>query len=115
MQLKRYRFNLQKAVNTIGSAASQSGGQILQKINQIKQLLSGGSVTISGKQVTVKDHPLARLYCINLLAKKLVVSLKQLCLILKCTIIYPLEVNLIHFSPTNCINLLFSYLNIESQ
>ena len=47
---------------------------MLQKINQIKQLLSGGVVVVSGKHVTVNEHPTAKLYCLNLLAKKLVVS-----------------------------------------
>jgi nucleoporin GLE1 len=71
-ELKMYRFNLQRGVALIGSISSQSGGQLIAKINQVKQLLDGKSITIGGKQISVNEHGDAKLFCLNLLAKKLV-------------------------------------------
>ena len=57
----------------VGAVASQTGSQLLHIVQQIKRLLSGDIIEVSGKRVTVKDHPLARDYCVNLLARKIVV------------------------------------------
>ena len=57
------------------AVAGQSGSQLLNFVQQMKRLFSGDSIQVSGKRVTVKDHPLARNYCINLLARKIVVSI----------------------------------------
>ncbi|XP_019857032.1 PREDICTED: nucleoporin GLE1-like isoform X1 [Amphimedon queenslandica] len=71
-QMKKYKFSLQKAVNMVGAVSGQTGSQLLHIVQQIKRLLSGDIIEVSGKRVTVKDHPLARDYCINLLARKIV-------------------------------------------
>lgn len=71
---KKYRFDLQKAVNTtINSISANSGESLIEKINQLQSLIGGQTVHVMGKTVSISGHPEARLYCSNLLAKKLVV------------------------------------------
>ena len=75
---KKYRFDLQKAVNiTINSISASSGESLIEKINRLQALLGGQSVDVMGKSVNVSRHPEARLYCCNLLAQKLVVRMKH--------------------------------------
>lgn len=72
---KRYRFELQKAINiTVNSVSANSGEGLIDKITRLSTLIGGQSVDVMGKQVDVSHHPEARLYCCNLLAKKVVVS-----------------------------------------
>lgn len=72
--VKKYRFDLQKAVNTtVNSISANSGEGIREKISRLKQLLGGQPVDVMGKAVNTQQHPEARLFCCNLLAKKLVV------------------------------------------
>ena len=75
-QLKKYRFDLQKAVSIpINAISAQSGEHLLDKIVRLKRLFSGQSVEVMGKSLTISYHPQAKLYCCNLLAKKVVVSM----------------------------------------
>ena len=73
--LKKYRFALQKAIGTqINAISDQSGQHLLNKINKLRQLLSGRPLEVGGKSVSINDHPQARDYCSSLIAKKLVVN-----------------------------------------
>ena len=74
-QAKKYRFDLQKAVSTpVNAISAQSGEHLYDKIMRLRKLLSGQPVQVAGKTLTINSHPAARLYCVNLLAKKIVVS-----------------------------------------
>ena len=74
-QFKKYRFDLQKAVSTpVNAISAQSGEHLYDKIMRLRRLLSGQPVQVAGKTLNIKSHPAARLYCVNLLAKKIVVS-----------------------------------------
>ncbi len=74
-QLKAYRFDLQKAVNTpINSISIQSASHIKDKVQRLCSLLAGRPVEVVGKRVSVTTHPQALNYCRILLAKKIVVS-----------------------------------------
>jgi nucleoporin GLE1 len=74
--VKKYRFDLQKAVNTtINSISASSGESLIDKISKLRALIGGQSLDVMGKSVSVSQHPEARLYCCNLLAQKLVVSI----------------------------------------
>lgn len=75
---KKYRFDLQKAVNTtVNSISASSGESLMEKIHRLQKLFGGQSVDVMGKPVNIAQHqyPEAKLYCCNLLAKKLVVRI----------------------------------------
>lgn len=55
--------------------SSQSGVHLAEQIKRLKELLVGHSVSVVGGTVSANDHPEAKLYCMNFLAKKLVVNL----------------------------------------
>ncbi|XP_077996075.1 mRNA export factor GLE1-like [Glandiceps talaboti] len=72
-QLKKYKFELQKAVNsTVNTISRQSGRHLLSKIQKLHTLLSGRPVEVTGKQVSAASHPAGVAFCKELLAKKLV-------------------------------------------
>ncbi|KAH9515160.1 Nuclear pore complex nucleoporin component [Bulinus truncatus] len=72
-QMKKYRFDLQRAVNTpINAISGISGEHLLDKLKKLHLLLSGQKVEVSGKYVCVRDAPEAQLFCQNLIAKMLV-------------------------------------------
>ena len=74
-QNKKYRFDLQKAVSTpVNAISSQSGEHLHNIIMRLKRLLSGQPVEVTGRTLSTNLHPAAKLYCSNLLAKKIVVS-----------------------------------------
>ena len=78
LQLKVYRFDLQKAVNTpINSISVQSASHIKDKVQRLCNLLDGRPVEVVGKRVSTATHPQAPAldYCRSLFAKKIVVSL----------------------------------------
>lgn len=71
---KKYRFDLQKAINvTVNAISANSGEGLIEKISRLRTLIGGQSVEVMGKLVSIDQHPEAKLYCCNLLAKKLVV------------------------------------------
>lgn len=75
---KKYRFELQKAINiTVNSISANSGEGLIEKIGRLRALIGGQSVDVMGKSVSISQHPEARLYCCNLLAKKLVVCMSM--------------------------------------
>lgn len=74
--MKKYRFNCQKAVNTPLNAISATSPQhLLDKFDKLSLLLSGSSVRVGDVNISSSDHPLGVRFCTLLVAKKLVVSL----------------------------------------
>ena len=79
LQTKKMKMGLQKAVSiTINSISAQSGSALKKKVTTLLTLLSGGSVSIGNDSVTTHGIPEAIMFCKNLTAKKLVVSLYNL-------------------------------------
>ena len=73
-QLKKYRFDLQKAVtSTVNAISPQSGEHLIEIISKLRRVLSGQYIEVTGRTLSVNLHPHARTYCCNLLAKKIVV------------------------------------------
>lgn len=71
--MKKFRFNCQKAVNTPVNAISAVSPQHLEdKYVKLRQLLSGMSVVTGDVQFSAAEHPLGIQYCTILLAKKFV-------------------------------------------
>ena len=76
LSVKKYRFRLQNAVtSTINSISANSGEDLRGKISRLRRLIRGESIDVMGKPLSIRDHPAAKMYCCNLLAKKLVVSI----------------------------------------
>lgn len=75
VNMKKFRFNCQKAVNIPVNAISAVTAQHLEdKFVKLKQLLSGMQVIAGDVQFSAADHPLGVHYCTMLLAKKFVVN-----------------------------------------
>ena len=74
-QLKKYKFDIQKAVNTpINAISPVSGDHLRDKLNRLLKLISGHQVDVAGKTVSVKDHPDAAAFSKHLTARMIVVS-----------------------------------------
>ncbi|KAK2165077.1 hypothetical protein LSH36_55g07001 [Paralvinella palmiformis] len=72
-KLKKSKFELQKAVNTlVNTISSGSGHQLCEKLNQIKALLSGSRVVVGSSSVSAKSCSGGLEFCRDLFAKKLV-------------------------------------------
>ncbi|XP_054749231.2 mRNA export factor GLE1-like [Lytechinus pictus] len=70
--VKKYRFDLQKAVNTpINSVSVQSGSHLLDKLSRLKDLLMGREVQMVNRRVKA-TQPTGVTYVKDLAAKKLV-------------------------------------------
>ncbi|CAH1273773.1 GLE1 [Branchiostoma lanceolatum] len=70
-QLKKYAFDLQKAVNTpLNAISSHSASHVTDKLGRLCRLLQGQQVEVSDKRVSATSHPLAIVYCKELLARK---------------------------------------------
>ncbi|XP_071479227.1 mRNA export factor GLE1-like [Diadema antillarum] len=70
--LKKYRFDLQKAVNTpINAVSVQSASHLLDKLGKLRALLSGREVEMGTRRV-LATKPAGITYCKDLAAKKLV-------------------------------------------
>ncbi|XP_078611689.1 uncharacterized protein LOC144882047 [Branchiostoma floridae x Branchiostoma japonicum] len=70
-QLKKYAFDLQKAVNTpLNAISSHSASHVTDKLERLCRLLQGQQVEVSDKRVSTTSHPMATLYCKELLARK---------------------------------------------
>ena len=75
LSIKKYRFRLQNAVtSTINSISANSGEDLRGKISRLRRLIRGEPIEVMGKPLLIKDQA-AKMYCCNLLAKKLVVSM----------------------------------------
>ena len=59
--LTKYKFDLHKAVTTpIIAISDQSPSHLLDKIQCLAKLLSGQSVQVGGKQISISKHPAAK-------------------------------------------------------
>ncbi|XP_049877819.1 mRNA export factor Gle1 [Pectinophora gossypiella] len=73
VNLKKFRFDCQKAVNTpINALSSVSGNHIRDKFDKLSKLLRGERVQVLDIYVTATQHPQGLYYCTALLAKKIV-------------------------------------------
>lgn len=71
--LKKFRFDCQKAVNTpVNALSSVSGTHIRDKYDKLSKLLRGEKVQVLDTYVTATQHPQGLYYCTALLAKKIV-------------------------------------------
>ncbi|KAJ0173534.1 hypothetical protein K1T71_010683 [Dendrolimus kikuchii] len=71
--LKKFRFDCQKAVNTpVNALSSVSGSHIKDKYEKLYKLLKGERVQVLDIYVTATQHPQGLAYCTALLAKKIV-------------------------------------------
>ncbi|KOB59582.1 putative class A rhodopsin-like G-protein coupled receptor GPRpgn [Operophtera brumata] len=71
--LKKFRFDCQKAVNTpVNALSSVSGMHIRDKYDKLSKLLKGEKVQVLDIYVTATQHPHGLAYCTALLAKKIV-------------------------------------------
>ncbi|EDW72801.2 uncharacterized protein Dwil_GK16987 [Drosophila willistoni] len=71
--LKQYRTNCQRAINMPLNAISAVSPQHLQQnFDKIYNFFNGQPVKIMNQSITINDHPLARDYCLLLVAKKFV-------------------------------------------
>ncbi|RUS77866.1 hypothetical protein EGW08_014379 [Elysia chlorotica] len=72
-QMKQYRFDLQRAVNTpINAISGVDSHHLRDKLHRLVALLRGEEVKVSGRSVRADRTPEARLFCQNLVAKMLV-------------------------------------------
>ena len=63
LQVKKYRFDLQKAVNTpINAVSVQSSSHLLDKLHKLKDLLTGREVDMANRRV-MATKPAGLLYC----------------------------------------------------
>ena len=78
-QYKKYKLQFSKAVNTpINAIAPTSGSHLRDKLQKLSNLLSGKSVEITGGQrLSTKDHQAGLIFCMDLMAEKLIVSSTQ--------------------------------------
>lgn len=71
--LKKFRFDCQKAVNTpVNALSSVSSYHIKDKYEKLYKLLKGERVQVLDVYVTATQHPQGLAYCTALLAKKIV-------------------------------------------
>lgn len=73
INLKKFRFDCQKAVNTpINALSSVSGAHMRDKYDKLSKLLRGERVQVLDVYVAASQHPQGLAYCTALLAKKIV-------------------------------------------
>lgn len=74
-QTKKLKLELQKAVaHPVNAVSSQSAAHLRDKVARLSNLLSGKTVTIADVPINARSHPEGRAFCLEYLAKKLVVS-----------------------------------------
>lgn len=72
-QLKKLKFDLQKAVNIpVNAISAVSGAHLRDKLQRLLVLLSGQQVEITNKRFSVNEHPAALTFCKHLIAKMVV-------------------------------------------
>lgn len=71
--LKKYRFDCQKAINIpINAISAVTSQHLTDKYEKLAAILSGNVVKIGDTSVSAESHPLGRQYCTLLIAKKFV-------------------------------------------
>jgi hypothetical protein len=72
---KKLKLDLQKAVaHPVNAISSQSADHLRDKVFRLLNLLAGKTVTISDESINATAHPQGKVFCLEYLAKKLVVS-----------------------------------------
>ncbi|XP_022106072.1 nucleoporin GLE1-like [Acanthaster planci] len=72
-QLKKYRFDLQKAVNVpVNAISNQCGSHLMDKLQRLRSLLLGEMVNVSGRRVSASQNTEGQPFVKDLLAKKIV-------------------------------------------
>lgn len=72
-EFKKLKFDLQKAINMpINAISPISGEHLREKLKRLLDLMSGQSVEVGNKRVSVRDHPQALNFCKHLAAKMVV-------------------------------------------
>ena len=67
-------MELQKAIaHPVNAISSQSAAHLRDKVGRLVNLLSGKTVTIADMPINATQHPQGRAFCLEYLAKKLVV------------------------------------------
>ena len=75
LQGKKLKLDLQKAVaHPVNAISSQSADHLRDKVARLSNLLAGKTVTISDVSINATAHPQGKAFCLEYLAKKLVVS-----------------------------------------
>lgn len=95
-QLKKMKFDIQKAVNnTINNISPVSGDHLRDKLQRLQNLLSGKTVDLSGRSFSISGCPRALPFCKYLIAKMIVVCIYMSVhvIIMKITIIYISRLN----------------------
>ena len=73
-QFKKYKFDLQKAVNIpVNAISSTSGAHLRDKLTRLGSLLIGNPVEVDNKRIAATQHPGGMAFCKDLFAKKIVV------------------------------------------
>ena len=73
VNLKTFRFECQKVVNTLVNAISPaSSSHLVDKLDRLHNLLLGRSIVINERSFSASQHPGGIEYCLELLSKKLV-------------------------------------------
>ncbi|XP_065830771.1 mRNA export factor GLE1-like [Oscarella lobularis] len=77
-QSKKKKFDLQKAVSVpVNAISSQSAAHLRDKVSRLSDLLNGKTVEVSGAKINVGVHKDGSLFCLDYLAKKLVLQGSQ--------------------------------------
>ena len=72
--MKKFKFSIQKAVNTLVNAISaQSGSQLLDKLHKLTDLTKGQSICIGEETIMASRYPGGLAFCHHYLARKLAV------------------------------------------
>lgn len=72
-QLKKLKFDLQKAINTpINAISPVSGDHLRDKLKRLLSLLNGNTVEVAGRSVSASQHQAGQLFCKYLIAKMFV-------------------------------------------
>jgi nucleoporin GLE1 len=78
--MKKFKFSIQKAVNTLINAISaQSGSQLRDKLQKLTDLVNGRPIRIGEETVTTTRYPGGVAFCQYYIARKIAVSLSCCC------------------------------------
>ena len=75
--MKKYRFELQKAINTpINAISDTSGSHLRDKLKRVMSMLNGDRLEVAGgKKISIQSHPHAPVFCKHLIARMIVVRM----------------------------------------
>lgn len=74
-QMKKVRFDLQRAVNTpVNAISAVNSAHLRDKLMRLRCLLKGEMVEVIGKRVSAQAVPQGITFCKNLVAKMIAVS-----------------------------------------